>query len=117
MEKRNCVNGGAAIEQDTTKCPFCGTSYFDMTHIDLASGEPFVLMTRVELNGYYYIISQLVRARQEDAIFDFRQDAVDYYSGKTKIGSFVRNNTLATSLVFTAVVRDDKTLCTMTKQK
>lgn len=38
---KNCINCGAPIESETVKCPFCGTSYFDFTNIDL--GSPVML--------------------------------------------------------------------------
>ena len=31
---KNCINCGAPIEHNTTKCPYCNTSYFDFTNID-----------------------------------------------------------------------------------
>ena len=34
---RNCINCGAPIESETIKCPYCGTSYFDFTDIDIRS--------------------------------------------------------------------------------
>ena len=42
MSKTNCVNCGAAKDTSEIKCPFCGTTYLDMTNIDFASGEPVV---------------------------------------------------------------------------
>lgn len=42
MSERNCVNCGAVIEIDAVKCPYCGTSYFDFTNIEL-DGKPVVL--------------------------------------------------------------------------
>ena len=35
MSMTNCVNCGSAKDADAKVCPFCGTSYFDMTDIDL----------------------------------------------------------------------------------
>ena len=32
----NCVNCGSAKETTASVCPFCGTSYFDLTDIDLS---------------------------------------------------------------------------------
>lgn len=34
---RNCINCGAPIDAETIKCPYCGTSYFDFTDIDVRS--------------------------------------------------------------------------------
>jgi hypothetical protein len=41
MSNRNCINCGAPIEAETTKCPYCGTSYFDFADIKL--GAPVIL--------------------------------------------------------------------------
>lgn len=42
MSKTNCINCGAAKDTSEIKCPFCGTTYLDMTSIDFASGDPVV---------------------------------------------------------------------------
>lgn len=36
MSMTNCVNCGAAKKTTASVCPFCGTSYFDLTDIDLS---------------------------------------------------------------------------------
>ena len=42
MSKTNCVNCGAAKEINEIKCPFCGTTYLDLTAIDFSSNAPVV---------------------------------------------------------------------------
>lgn len=42
MSKTNCINCGAAKDTDEVKCPFCGTTYLDLTAIDFSSGDPVV---------------------------------------------------------------------------
>ena len=39
--KTNCPNCGAVYEADNIKCPYCGTTYIDLTAIDL--DKPFML--------------------------------------------------------------------------
>lgn len=56
MESRNCPNCGAPNEPYLNKCPYCGTSYFDLTAIDIADGKPMFLKIRVGDR----IITQLV---------------------------------------------------------
>lgn len=53
MSRTNCINCGAAKEIHETKCPFCGTSYFDLTSIDFTSNKPVALqyMAPVSVNG------------------------------------------------------------------
>ena len=42
MSKTNCINCGAAKDTSEIKCPFCGTTYLDLTAIDFSSGDPVV---------------------------------------------------------------------------
>lgn len=42
MSKTNCINCGAAKDIDEIKCPFCGTTYLDLTAIDFSSDDPVV---------------------------------------------------------------------------
>ena len=39
MSMTNCVNCGSAKDVNATICPFCGTSYFDLTDIDLSERQ------------------------------------------------------------------------------
>lgn len=41
MSNKNCINCGAPFNIELNKCPYCGTSYFDMSCLDLDSGKPF----------------------------------------------------------------------------
>ena len=56
MKKLNCPNCGAPINPDTNKCSYCGTSYFDLSAIDMSSSKPFYLKIKIGKN----IITQLV---------------------------------------------------------
>ena len=56
MESRNCPNCGAPNDPHLNKCPYCGTSYFDFTSIDIADGKPMFLKIKVGDR----IITQLV---------------------------------------------------------
>ena len=38
MKGRNCPNCGAVYEIDKNKCPYCSTSYYDMSAIDFTNG-------------------------------------------------------------------------------
>lgn len=38
--KRNCPNCGAPYEVKLNKCPYCGTSYFDMSCLDMDGHTP-----------------------------------------------------------------------------
>lgn len=47
---KNCINCGATIEYNRTKCPYCDTSYFDFTNIDFDNKKPVVL--KLKINGF-----------------------------------------------------------------
>lgn len=51
LHRTNCPNCGAALEQGHTKCPFCGTTYLDMTAIDFSSGEPVFCEFLMDVDG------------------------------------------------------------------
>ena len=57
--RTNCVNCGAAIDTDVCKCPFCGTSYFDLTAIDFTSNEPVVLKLKAPSTRGTVLVSML----------------------------------------------------------
>ena len=57
--RTNCVNCGAAIDTDVCKCPFCGTSYFDLTAIDFTSHEPVALRLKIPFAKGNVLLSML----------------------------------------------------------
>ena len=62
MSKTNCINCGAAKELNETKCPFCGTSYFDFTSIDFSSHEPVACQFRIsDDNNRHYKMTMLAK--------------------------------------------------------
>lgn len=62
MKGRNCPNCGAALDSAVCKCSYCGTSYFDISAIDIDSGTPFYLKIRTKIAGKPAIVTTLVRA-------------------------------------------------------
>lgn len=46
-EHKNCPNCAAPYDPALSKCPYCGTVYFDMSVIDFDHHEPFWLKIRV----------------------------------------------------------------------
>lgn len=61
MKGRNCPNCGAPLDSAVCKCSYCGTSYFDISAIDVDSGTPFYLKMRTTIAGKPAIVSTLVR--------------------------------------------------------
>ena len=114
MNQRNCPNCAAPYDVDLNKCPYCGTSYYDLSALDLTAQEPFYLKIKVDMNGSSCYITQLVQPRMDMSI-EFISDTVDCYDGLgNKVYEFTRNNRLTTNLSFEAVVTDThKNLCTI----
>lgn len=46
-ENRNCPNCAAPYEVQLNKCPYCGTSYFDLTSIDFEGSKPIYLKIKL----------------------------------------------------------------------
>ena len=114
MNQRNCPNCAAPYDIELNKCPYCGTSYFDLSALDFASHEPFYLKIRTIVNGTPCYITQLVRAR-EDMSMEFSCDTVDAYDAfGSKVCTFTRGNRLTTNISFEAVASPNhKNLCTI----
>lgn len=65
MEGRNCPNCGAALDPELCKCPYCGTSYFDLSAIDIDHEVPFYIKTRTMIAGKPAILTALVRLNSD----------------------------------------------------
>ena len=73
MNRRNCPNCGAPYSMDLVKCPYCGTSYFDLTAIDLVDDTPVCLKIR------YMNIELSVLARPHCTGFTTKVEPTDCY--------------------------------------
>lgn len=114
MHNKNCPNCGAPYDIGLNKCPFCGTSYYDLSALDLTSREPFYLKIKTEMNGQPCYITQLVRPNVDMSI-DFSSETVDVHNlcGGT-ICSYTRSHTMTTNISFEAVTSPShKNLCTI----
>ena len=63
MSKTNCINCGAAKDTSDIRCPFCGTTYLDMTAIDFTSHTPVVCQFVVPNGNDKVLVSALARPR------------------------------------------------------
>lgn len=112
MHNRNCPNCAAPYNVELNKCPYCGTSYYDLSALDFTTCEPFYLKIKTELNGVPCCITQLVRPKRDMSIEISSEtiDACDLW-GDT-ICSFTKSQTMTTNISFEAVVSPDyKSLC------
>ena len=68
--KINCPNCAAPIDPELNKCPYCGSTYFDMSCIDFENEKPFYLMAyhsvgkiKTKWNGIDCYITQFVKPK------------------------------------------------------
>ena len=114
MRNRNCPNCAAPYDINLNKCPYCGTSYYDLSALDLTAREPFYLKIKTELNGQPCYITQLVRFKPDMSIEIISETDSVYGLGGSVICNFVRNQTMTTNISFEAVVSPaHKNLCTI----
>ena len=114
MHNRNCPNCAAPYNADLNKCPYCGTSYYDLSALDFTTREPFYLKIKTEMNGMPCYITQLVRPCLDWSI-DFSSDTVDVCGILGEhICSFTKSRSMTTNIAFEAVTSPThKNLCTI----
>lgn len=101
--RRNCPNCGAPYDMNLNKCPYCGTSYYDLSALDFTTHEPFYLKIKTEMNGMPCYITQLVRPKANMSM-EFSSETDDAYNFLgSRICTFTRSNTLTTNIQFEAV--------------
>lgn len=110
--QRNCPNCAAPYDIEFNKCPYCGTSYYDLSALDLSAREPFYLKIKVDMNGRPCYITQLVRPRVDNTLMEFNSNTVEYRSGiGNVVTEVIRSNSLVTNLSFEAVADIHENLC------
>lgn len=115
MSKTNCINCGAVKDTSEIKCPFCGTTYLDLTAIDFASGDPvvceFVLPNNVRLgNSDGRVIMSMLAVSQLEEISQ-TANHVDVFGGCERMYSFIDSWDVNVGVSFKPVERQNsKTL-------
>lgn len=100
MANRNCPNCAAPYDAALNKCPYCGTSYFDMSCIDINSLEPFYL--KIRSGNMTYTSKVVVR---EDASITISEDAVDIVNKYgDNVGRVVTGKSVDIDIGFKSVV-------------
>ena len=120
MSRTNCINCGAAKDTNEIKCPFCGTTYVDLTAIDFSSGDPvvcqFVLPNYIRIgdSNAKVVMSMLARPCIEDV--SMTSNTVDMYGGFgiAPIASFTSGYDINVGVSFKPIQRKDKSLITFT---
>lgn len=114
MHNRNCPNCAAPYDVGLNKCPYCGTSYYDLSALDLTAREPFYLKIKAEMNGQLCYITQLVRFKPDMSIEISSETNDTYDLLGNRICSYTKSHTMTTNISFEAVVSlTHKNLCTV----
>ena len=101
-KKLNCPNCGAVIDPQEHKCLYCGTSYFDLTCVDLYTEDPFYLKLKVKINDRFYYITQLVKS--SNASIEMSNDyATISTKGDFTLGGICTNTSITTHLAFDSI--------------
>ena len=74
MENRNCPNCGAPYDIHLNTCPYCNTSYFDISAIDIGSTEPFYLKLRMDNS----VFTSKVIASSSEVVFNSNSCSIDF---------------------------------------
>lgn len=107
----NCPNCAAPIDPILNKCPYCKTSYYDMSAIDFENNQPFYL--KIKINGFY--ITQLVKP--EVGTIEITSDPVYVYGGKNnnRLTCFEGNRLVSTQVNFTGIPNKNGTIMEIEK--
>lgn len=99
MEGKNCPNCGAPYDVILNKCPYCGTSYFDLSAIDICSAEPFYL----KLKSDNMIFTSKVVAKP-DASITISKDITNMVNGYDDVvGTVVTGQSVDIDIGFRSV--------------
>lgn len=101
MKNKNCPNCAAPYDSHYNTCPFCGTSYFDMSCINFEELKPIYLKIKMNINGNPVCITQKCIPRLGD--IDFHIDTVDISGAMGVVSKSFVSNTLTTNISFEAV--------------
>lgn len=100
--QRICPRCGAPYDPYKSKCPYCLTSYFDMSSIDISDSKPFYL----KLKSGGRVFTALVKT--SDAQLDFTEETIACCGrrndAKILQTSFVLSKQVDISIKFNAVV-------------
>lgn len=118
MSKTNCINCGAAKDTSEIKCPYCGTTYLDLTAIDFSSDDPvvcqFVLPNNIRLGGSdgRVIMSMLAVPQLEEISQTANTIDIMGYGGR-RISSFTTGYDINVGVSFRPIERRDKSVITL----
>ena len=109
---RNCPNCAAPLQIEEIKCPYCGTSYIDMSCIDLENHEPFYL--KINMHGYQVVTI----VRPETANMTIVNDTQYAYGGRgmQKLISYQTNPGVDIDISFSGIPNSKNHVITYIKE-
>lgn len=115
-KNKNCPNCGAPYDTQYNKCPYCGTSYFDMSCIDFTSHEPIFLKIKVLTSeGDAYIIQKVI---PKLGSIEMSAETVDVADSRgRKLCSLPRSCSTFTNIELQGVPIDEKRIFIMEIEK
>lgn len=99
MASKNCPNCAAPYDVSLNKCPYCGTSYFDMSCIDINSLEPFYL--KIKSGNVTYTSKVVVKKDVSITISEDVVDVVNKYGDK--VGRVVTGKSVDIDIGFKSI--------------
>lgn len=106
----NCPNCGAPIDKETNKCPYCNTSYFDFSNVNIDNEEPFYL--RIKKGDAY--ITSLVRATNTN--ITLTTDSITFYGyDDKKLSNVITSSSAEIDIEFQSVLDKNGTLFQINK--
>ena len=115
MQERNCINCGAPIELKVDKCPYCGTSYFDICNLILDGCTPIALRFKTNIQGKDAVLTALVVGTGNVSL-NSSYDHADVYGGGAYMGSYLTSMQTDINLEFRVIPNSKKQLITIEMQ-
>lgn len=101
--KINCPNCAAPIEPELNKCPYCGTTYFDMSCIDFENEKPFYLKIKTKWNGIDCYITQFVKPKLTTIKQFYSTNSITGGIGNSAIARMSTETRLTTNVSFSSL--------------
>lgn len=109
MKQRNCPNCGAPYKTELNTCPYCGTSYFDMSAIDIGERRPFYL--KLKMDNMIFTSKVIAEPDIQILLNEDNYDVVGKYG--ERIGRFTVNRNIDIDMRFRSVYDSNQVLCTL----
>ena len=113
----NCPDCGHPILVEENKCPYCDTSYFDISAIDLSEEKSFYLKLKVkDFNGRNKIITQLVKPSFGEMTISSNYTEVRGWKGNQVLTRGAEPSTITTGINFIVIPDKNNNLITITEE-